>query len=109
MDNATIAAHAQVATVVNVFTVQPDQQRALVDVLAKTTDEVMRHRPGFVSVSIHASSDGTKVLAYAQWESESHLRAVLDDPLAREQLGKAQKLAEGFEPNFYTVESVHHR
>jgi heme-degrading monooxygenase HmoA len=109
MDKAAIAPHAQVATVVNVFTVQPEKQGALVEALAKTTNEVMRNQPGFISVSIHASSDGTKVLAYGQWESEADLRAVVDNPADRERLGEAQKLAEGFEPRLYTVESVHHR
>ncbi|GGN58834.1 hypothetical protein GCM10011579_022680 [Streptomyces albiflavescens] len=39
---ATITAHAQVTTLINVFTVKPENQRALVDLLVKTTDAVMR-------------------------------------------------------------------
>jgi len=104
---ATITAHTQVTTLINVFTVKPENQRALVDLLVKTTDEVMRHREGFISTAVHASIDGTRVANYAQWETEAHLRAVLADPTSREQLDGARKLAEGFEPNIYTVESVH--
>ncbi|MFJ8026775.1 antibiotic biosynthesis monooxygenase [Streptomyces sp. NPDC096311] len=106
---ATITAHTQVTTLINVFTVKPENQRALVDLLVKTTDEVMRHREGFISTAVHASTDGTRVANYAQWETEAHLRAVLADPAAQRQLGEAQKFAESFEPNIYTVESVHHR
>ncbi|MFJ8025751.1 antibiotic biosynthesis monooxygenase family protein [Streptomyces sp. NPDC096311] len=106
---ATITAHTQVTTLINVFTVKPENQRALVDLLVKTTDEVMRHREGFISTAVHASTDGTRVANYAQWETEAHLRAVLADPVAQQQLGQAQKFAEGFEPNIYSVESVHRR
>ncbi|MGW1027934.1 antibiotic biosynthesis monooxygenase family protein [Streptomyces sp. NPDC002577] len=107
--NTTITAHASVATVISVFTVQPGRQRALVDLLAKNSDEVLRHREGFISANVHASTDGTRVTVYAQWESESDLRAVLGDPAARQQMDEALKLADGHEPRVYTVESVHHR
>ena len=105
---STIEAKASIATLVNVFTVLPEQQRAMVDLLAKTTEEIMRHRPGFISTNIHASADGTKVLNCAQWESEADLRAVLAGPVAMEQLGQAQKLSVSFDPGIYHVESVHH-
>ncbi|WP_262699508.1 MULTISPECIES: antibiotic biosynthesis monooxygenase family protein [Streptomyces] len=108
-DTATITAHTEVTTLINVFTVKPENQRAMVDLLVKTTDEIMRHREGFISTAVHASVDGTRVANYAQWESEAHLRAVLADPVAQQQLDGARKLAESFEPSIYSVESVHHR
>ncbi|MFE4756780.1 antibiotic biosynthesis monooxygenase family protein [Streptomyces mirabilis] len=103
---ATITAKTQVATLINVFTVKPENQRALVEVLVRTTDAVMRHREGFISTVVHASIDGTRVTNYAQWQTEAHLRAVLADPAARQQMGEARELSEGIEPHIYTVESV---
>lgn len=105
----TIAAGAPIATLINVFTVQPDRQRSLVDVLVRATDEVMRHLPGFVSANIHASDDGTKVVNYAQWESADAFHAMLANPVAQEHMQQAAALAEGYEPHLYAVESVHHR
>lgn len=104
---STIDPVANVATLINVFTVAPERQRELVDLLIHATDEVMRHRPGFVSANIHASTDGTSVVNYAQWESEDAFRAMLADPAAREHMEAATRLATA-EPRLYTVESVHH-
>jgi quinol monooxygenase YgiN len=53
-------------TLVNVFTVSPDKQIELADLLVRATEETMRHLPGFISASIHRSVDGTKVIHYAQ-------------------------------------------
>lgn len=107
-DVTTIAEDAPVATLINVFTVQPDRQQRLVDVLVGATDEVMRHLPGFVAANIHASTDGTRVVNYAQWESAEAFRAMLDDATAREHMDEAAALADAFDPHLYTVASVHH-
>ncbi|MEV6641242.1 antibiotic biosynthesis monooxygenase [Amycolatopsis sp. NPDC051371] len=83
MPTTTIDANATVATLINVFTVEPARQRELVDLLVAATEEVMRHRPGFVAANIHAGAEGTRVVNYAQWESADAFRAMLTDPRAR--------------------------
>lgn len=103
----TITAHADHVTLINVFTVAPDRAAELVEVLVDATERVMRHVPGFVSANIHLSDDRTRVVNYAQWESPEAYRAMFDDPEAREHMGRAAALAEGFDPHLYTVESVH--
>ncbi|ATY10154.1 antibiotic biosynthesis monooxygenase [Amycolatopsis sp. AA4] len=103
----TISTDADVATLVNVFTVEPEKQRALVEVLTTATEEVMRRRPGFVSANIHASTDGTRVVNYAQWASAEDFEAMLADPHCREHMSAAVALAMS-DPHLYTVESVHH-
>ena len=51
---------------INVFTVNPDSQPQLIDLLHEATNQVIRHRPGsFISANIHASLDGTRVVNYA--------------------------------------------
>jgi quinol monooxygenase YgiN len=105
----TISTDARLTTLVNVFTVQPDQQKALVDVLVRATDEVIRHVPGFISANIHTSLDGIRVVNYAQWESAEAYRAMLDNPAAQEHMREAANLADTFEPHLYDVTSVHHR
>ncbi|MFD1543492.1 antibiotic biosynthesis monooxygenase family protein [Nonomuraea guangzhouensis] len=104
----TITLDAPVATLINVFTVQSDRQRELVELLTIATEEVMRHRPGFVTANIHASADGTRVVNYAQWESAADFQAMLADPEARVHMGQAAAIADHFDPHLYTVESVHH-
>ncbi|MGV9803768.1 antibiotic biosynthesis monooxygenase family protein [Mycobacterium sp. NPDC003449] len=105
----TIQQHGPYATLINVFTVEPERARELVELLSSATDEVMRHVPGFVSANIHLSTDGTRVTNYAQWQSAEAFRAMLDDPIAREHMGKCSDMAISFEPHLYTVEAVHHR
>ena len=52
-------------TVINVFTVAPQQQARLVELLSRATETSVRHVPGFVAASLHRSLDGTKVTMYA--------------------------------------------
>lgn len=60
MTSTTIDTGHDVATLINVFTVTSDTQQPLVDLLVEATEQVMRHRPGFVSAAIHVSLDGTR-------------------------------------------------
>lgn len=105
----TISTEARLATLINVFTVRPERQRELVDLLVTATEEVMRHRPGFISANIHAALDGDRVVNYAQWESPEAFQAMLADPEAQVHMRQAAAVAESFEPRLHTVASVHHR
>lgn len=107
MTVTTIDPQQQVATLINIFAVEPDRQQELVQLLAQATEEVMRHRPGFVSANIHASHDGERVINYAQWASEEDFQAMLRDPVAQEHMRKATELAHA-EPRLCTVVSSHH-
>jgi quinol monooxygenase YgiN len=105
----TIERHGPHATLINVFSVEPEHAAELVGLLHDATDEVMRHVPGFVSANIHLSTDGTRVVNYAQWESQEAYAAMFADPTAREHMSKVAALATEFDPHLYTVESVHGR
>jgi hypothetical protein len=97
----------RVATLINVFTVAPERQQALVDVLTRATEETIRHFEGFISANIHKSIDGTRVTNYAQWRSRADLNAMLHAPSALPHLKQAQALATSVEPHLYEVASVH--
>lgn len=103
----TIEQHSDYATLINVFTVEPSSAHQLADLLHHATDEVMRHLPGFRSANIHVSTDGTRVVNYAQWDSAEAFAAMQANPAAREHMSKAAHLALSFDPHLYTVESVH--
>jgi heme-degrading monooxygenase HmoA len=97
------------ATLINVFTVEPDQAQQLADLLTNATAEVMQHLPGFRSASIHQSTDGTRVVNYAQWDSADAFSAMQANPAAREHMSAAAEIATAFDPHLYTVESVHQK
>ncbi len=105
----TIERHAPHATLINVFTVAPEQASELAALLDEATEKVMCHVPGFISANIHVSVDGTRVVNYAQWETAEAYQAMLADPAAREHMAPAAALAASFDPHVYTVESVHQR
>ena len=102
----TISKDNDVVTLINVFTVAPEDQQRLVDVLVDATQEVMRKQQGFISANIHRSLDGTRVTNYAQWQSLEAFEAMLRDREAAEHMGEAARIAEGFEPHLYEVSYV---
>jgi quinol monooxygenase YgiN len=101
-----IAVDNNVVTLINVFTVRPEQQQPLVDLLVEATEAVMKYQPGYVSASIHKSLDGTRVTNYAQWKSRETFEAMLTDSEANLHMREAARIAEKFEPHFYEVSFV---
>jgi heme-degrading monooxygenase HmoA len=103
----TIQEHAPFATLINVFTVAPERATELAELLGRATEKTMRFVPGFISANIHVSTDGTRVVNYAQWRSAEAYQAVFEDPSVRAHMQVCAAVATGFEPHLYTVESVH--
>ena len=102
-----ITAHAEHATLINVFTVEPERARQLADLLTQATEEVMQHVDGFISANIHLSTDGTRVVNYAEWRDATAFQAMLQNTTAQQHMAQCAELATGYDPHFYTVESVH--
>lgn len=101
-----ISQHGDVVTLINVFTVAPEDQQRLLDLLAEATKSVMKGLPGFVSANLHKSLDGTRVANYAQWRSRKDFEAMLENPEAAAHMKEAAKIAEKFEPHLYEVSFV---
>lgn len=70
---------SNVFTEIVVFTVEPEQQQQLIDAIVSEVDRWVKHRPGFISASYHKSLDGTKVVNYAQWQSQADWQAFTED------------------------------
>ena len=102
----TIEQHSPYATLINVFTVAPERARELAELLTVATDEVIRYLPGFISANIHLSTDDSRVVNYAQWDSAEAFQAMVQNPAAREHIDKCAEVATSFDPRLYTVESV---
>jgi antibiotic biosynthesis monooxygenase (ABM) superfamily enzyme len=80
----TISTDQDFATLVNVFTVAPQDQKRLIEHLVEVLDTVTTHLPGFVSSNIHASLDGKQVINYAQWRSLEDFDGLMQNPTAQE-------------------------
>ncbi|MBO4272038.1 antibiotic biosynthesis monooxygenase [Microbispora triticiradicis] len=107
MSETVIRVDDQVATFINVFDVDPSKQQELIAILNEGTEKVMQHRPGFVSVNILASADGTRVVNLAQWRSVDDIKATMGDPEAQAIAKRTAEIAKAA-PQPYKVISVHH-
>jgi quinol monooxygenase YgiN len=103
---AQIATDNDVVTLINVFSVSPENQQRLVDLLVEATRTTMRHIPGFVSASIHKSADGARVTNYAQWRSAADFQAMLKDPRAAAHMAPIRAIAANDAHLYEVVESV---
>jgi quinol monooxygenase YgiN len=93
--------------IINVFTVVPQHQQKLIEMLEDATERVMQHIPGFISANLHKSLDGTKVTNYAQWQSKDALQAMLQNPRALGHMQEIEALASR-EGAIYEVAHVMH-
>ncbi len=98
-----------ITTLINVFTVAPENQQQLADVLVEATESVMNKLPGFISANIHKSLDGTRVVNYAQWRSQKDFETMLTNPDAIPHMRQAAEIATSFEPLLYEVFFVDER
>ncbi len=103
----TIDERQTLVTLINVFTVRPENADQLIALLDQATVEVMTRQPGFISANFHKSLDGMRVINYAQWRSKTDFDAMLANPEAGPHMKAAADLAEGFEPTLCKVVSVH--
>ncbi|WP_113699377.1 antibiotic biosynthesis monooxygenase family protein [Nonomuraea lactucae] len=76
---ATIAESNDVHTIIVVFTVDPENQHALVEHLRDVAADHSK-QDGFLCCAIHRSEDGTRVAEYIQWRSRRHWQAMIDTP-----------------------------
>lgn len=87
---------------INVFQVDPSDQQRLVDLLARVTEEIVSNATGFISSTLHRSTDGRKVTMYARWSSLADYEAMRQDPAPRPYLEEALSFAT-FDPGIYEV------
>ena len=92
-------------TVINMFTVAPEQQARLVELLRLATETSIRHVPGFVAAALHRSLDGAKVTMYAQWRTPDDYAKMRERPDSSPFLAEALTIAR-FDPGFYEVTDV---
>ena len=101
----TIAKGRTPLTLINVFTVAPENQDELIKLLTDVTERNVRHHKGFVSASLHRGIDGKKVTMYAQWASVDDYESMRRQSGPAPALENALKIAT-FDPGMYEVAEV---
>jgi quinol monooxygenase YgiN len=87
-------------TLINVFETKPEQQQELINQWIRFVEEV-KGEPGMIGAALHRSTDGTRVVNYAQWRSEGDLESFLKK--YREQMEARRLLAERVDPHIFEV------
>ena len=81
--NATIAVTPEVTTLINVLTVEPENQAKLLGSLCQNAESVVSTLPGWVSTSFIVSHDKRRVVIYSQWRDLASLHAMQSHPQMR--------------------------
>jgi heme-degrading monooxygenase HmoA len=90
----TISSNREVATLINVFVVEPDNQDKLIQVLKERTEALFSKQPGYISASFHKSMDGRRVVNYGQWRSPKDIDAFRSKPEISEYFKRVKELAQ---------------
>jgi heme-degrading monooxygenase HmoA len=102
----TIIVGQSIVTLINVFTVEPENQQAIVDSLIQVTQELTRTLPGYISANVHKSIDGKRIVNYVQWRSQADFEAMLHHPVMQAHMKEVSQLAIQVDPHFYEVAFV---
>jgi len=79
----TITITPDITTLVNVLTVDPENQTKLLESLRTNTDNVVSQLPGWISTSFVVSHDKRRVVIYSQWRDLASIRAMQSHPQMR--------------------------
>jgi heme-degrading monooxygenase HmoA len=97
-----IRVNSGVVTQITTVKVSADNQDEVLR-LMKERAEFMATQPGFVSVSLHRSQDGSHVVNYVQWANADKLAKAHHAPEFRKKWPKFGELVKEVEPCLYEV------
>src|ERR1700677_1282020 len=76
----TIRVDQAVTTLVNVFTVEPDNQPKVLALLQEGVETMFSKMPGWISTNLLGSKNGRQVVVYSQWRDDKDIDAFRQDP-----------------------------
>jgi heme-degrading monooxygenase HmoA len=100
-----IRENSGVVTQITTVKLPPDNQDEVLELMEERA-RFMAKQPGFVSVSLHRSEDGTHVINYVQWTNRDKLMQAHHSPEFRKKWPQFGRLADEIEPCLYEVVHV---
>ena len=95
-----VSCEGNLVTLINVFETKPEQQQEVIDQWIRFV-EAVTDEPGMIGAALHRSTDGTRVVNYAQWRSEEDFESFVKK--YREQMEARRPFAERVDPHLYEV------
>jgi quinol monooxygenase YgiN len=102
---AHIQTDNQTVTQITVVEAEPEKQQDALSLMAERA-RFMSAQPGFVSISLHRSLDGRRIVNYVQWQSRELLQQAHQSPDFRKAWRKFDDLADQIDPHLYEVTEV---
>ena len=78
--NTTIEVTKKVTTLINILTVEPENQQKLINLLRDNTENVVTSLDGWISTSFIAATDQRHVAIYSQWRDLASVEAMQTNP-----------------------------
>jgi quinol monooxygenase YgiN len=103
----TIRADRDTTTLLNIFTVEPENRQELVELLKGGTETLISKMAGWISTNFLNSKDGRRVIIYSQWRSVKDIEAMRQTPQMKPYFQRLAALAK-FEAIECEVAYVHH-
>ena len=78
--DTTITVTPDVTTLINILTVEPENQQKLIELLRGNTEKVVSRLDGWKSTSFIAARDQSHVVIYSQWRDLASVEAMQANP-----------------------------
>jgi heme-degrading monooxygenase HmoA len=100
-----IRADTQPVTQITIVDTEPDKQAEALSFMTERA-RFMARQPGFISISLHRSLDGRRIVNYVQWQNRDLLRSAHQSPGFRKEWSHFDQLTDEIDPNLYEVTEV---
>ena len=95
----------QMVTQITIIEAEPEKQNEALSLMAERA-RFMARQPGFVSISLHRSLDGRRIVNYVQWQNRELLQQAHQSPDFRKAWGKFDDVTDQIDPHLYEVTEV---
>src|SRR5436309_5585751 len=95
----------QPVTQITVIESEPGKQAEALSLMTERA-RFMSRQPGFVSISLHCSLDGKRIVNYVQWKSREQLQSAHKSPDFRKEWERLDRLTDDIDPHLYEVVQI---
>ena len=95
----------QPVTQITIIEAEPGKQAEALSLMSARA-RFMSKQPGFVSISLHRSLDGRRIVNYIQWQSREQLQSAQKSPDFRKEWNRFNHLADEIDPHLYKVVQI---
>jgi len=100
-----IQTRQQPVTQITIIESEPGRQNEALSLMAERA-QFMARQPGFISISLHRSLDGRRIVNYVQWQNRDLLHAAHQSPEFRKEWRRFDQVTDDIDPHLYEVAHV---